>query len=157
MVNDSNLEMSEPSIPQTGMAGQTLTALRELLSVGSQVAPAVARRTGLSETELHALELLHDSATGPADLARRMSVTTAASTGIVDRLAARGHVVRRPHPSDGRRTDVEITPSGRAELIGQLTPMFIALRELDAGLSPEEARVVQQYLRGAAEALRRVL
>lgn len=157
MVNDSNPEMSEPSIPQTGMDGQTLTALRELLSVGSQVAPAVARRTGLSETELHALELLHDSATGPADLARRMSVTTAASTGIVDRLAARGHVVRRPHPSDGRRTDVEITPSGRAELIGQLTPMLIALRELDAGLSPEEARVVEQYLRGAAEALRRVL
>ena len=77
---------------------------------------------------------------GPADLARRLGVTTAASSGIVDRLTSRGHVVRVPHASDGRRTDVTITESGAAEVVGHLTPMFTALHELDSALDDDAAR-----------------
>ena len=94
---------------------------------------------------------------GPADLARRLGVTTAASSGIVDRLTSRGHVVRVPHASDGRRTDVTITESGAAEVVGHLTPMFTALHELDSALDDDERAVVEAYLRGAVAALRRLL
>ncbi len=135
----------------------TLVALRALLEVASHVTPAVARRAGLSHTELSTLELLAEASVGPAELARHLGVTTAASSGIVDRLAARGHVVRRPHASDGRRTQVEITTSGRADVMAQLAPMFAALLELDARLEPEQAAVVEAYLRGAIGALERVL
>jgi DNA-binding MarR family transcriptional regulator len=145
------------ALPAGSLQTSTLQTLRELLNVATLVGPAIARRADLSHTELSALELLFDTAMGPADLARRLGVTTAASSGIVDRLTARGHVVRVPHETDRRRTEVTITESGAAEVIGHLTPMFTALHELDAGLDDAQREVVEAYLRGALAALRRLL
>ena len=158
MNNSSNPEDSTSSHDAfEALRTPTLVALRELLDVASHVSPAVARRAGLSHTEVNALELLADGSVGPAELARHLGVTTAASSGIVDRLAARGHVVRHPHASDGRRTQVEITDSGRSEVMAQLAPMFAGLLEVDAQLDPDRAVVVEAYLRGAIGALERVL
>jgi DNA-binding MarR family transcriptional regulator len=86
-----------------------------------------------------------------------LGVTSAASSGIVDRLEARGHVVREPDEHDGRRTRVVLTHSGREDVLGHLMPMFVALRELDATLDEDERRVVDRFLEGAAAALRRLL
>lgn len=158
-MNDSRgvADGSSTGVPRASLETPTLLALRELLSVSSHVAPSIARRVGLSHTELSALELLTEESVGPAELARHLGVTTAASSGIVDRLESRGHVVRRPHASDGRRTEVEITASGRAEVMSQLAPMFGALHELDQRLTPAESAVVEAYLHGVTAALRRVL
>ena len=157
-MNDPTVRASaQDGAPPEALRTATLTALRELLGVSAQVGPTIARRAGLSESELDALELLTRSSVGPADIARHLGVTTAASSGIVDRLVTRGHVVRRQHPSDGRRTEVLITDSGRAEVTGHLMPMFTALLALDRSLDPADAAVVEAYLRGATEALRRVL
>lgn len=136
---------------------RTLAALREFAEVSSQVAPAVARRADLSHSELRALELLIGSPYGPVELARELGVTSAAASGIVDRLCTRGHAVRHPHEHDKRRTEVRITDSGREEVLGYLVPMFTALAELDAGLTAEERAVVDRYLRGATAAMRRML
>jgi len=158
MNDNTSSSVETPSgVPSGGLQTPTLLALRELLSVSSRVPPAVARRAGLSENELSVLEALSDAHVGPAELARRLGVTTAASSGIVDRLAARGHVVRHPHASDGRRTEVRITASGRAEVMAQLAPMFAALHEMDSRLGPREAAAVEAYLQGATAALQRVL
>ncbi len=135
----------------------TARALRTLLQVGGEVGPAVARRAALTHSELLALELLVERPTGPADLARHLGVTTAASSGIVDRLESHGHAVRRPHATDRRRTEVRVTDSGRAEVLGHLRPMLEALAELDAALDDHDRAVVHAYLVGATEALRRVL
>jgi len=135
----------------------TLLALRDLLAAGNRVNHVVSRRAGLSETELVTLEHLSREQIGPAEVARRLEVSTAAATVIVDRLVARGHVERRPHELDRRRTDLPITDSGRAEIVGHLMPMFAALDRHDATFSEEEKAVVQRYLRGATEAFERVL
>jgi DNA-binding MarR family transcriptional regulator len=135
----------------------TLLALRDLVAAGSRVNHVVSRRAGLSESELVTLEHLSREQIGPAEVARRLEVSTAAATGIVDRLVARGHVERRPHDLDRRRTELHITDSGRAEIIGHLMPMFAALDRHDASFSEEEKAVVQRYLRGATAAFERVL
>lgn len=135
----------------------TLLALRDLVAAGSRVNHVVSRRAGLSESELVALEHLTREQIGPAEVARRLEVSTAAATGIVDRLVARGHVERRPHEVDRRRTELHITDSGREEIIGHLMPMFAALHQHDASFTEEEKAVVQRYLRGATEAFERVL
>ena len=135
----------------------TLLLLRELLSVGAQVGPSVARRAELSHSELAALELLVERQVGPVDLARHLGVTSAASSGIVDRLEARGHVRREPDERDGRRTRVVLTDSGREDVLGRLMPMFVALQQLDATLSPEDRKVVDRYLRGAIDAVSRLV
>ncbi|MGL4744943.1 MAG: MarR family winged helix-turn-helix transcriptional regulator [Dermatophilaceae bacterium] len=133
-----------------------LAALDELVQVAGQMPHDVARQAGISTTELHALRHLSQAEMGPVDLARALGVTSAASSGVVDRLVARGHVERRPHPDDGRRTTVVLTESGSAELFQRLAPMFSALAELDAALTDGERDTVARYLEGATDALRRV-
>jgi DNA-binding MarR family transcriptional regulator len=135
----------------------TLLLLRELLTAGAQVSPTVSRRARLSRSELAALELLVERPVGPVDLSRHLGVTSAASSGIVDRLEARGHVVREPDEHDRRRTRVVLTDSGREDVLGHLMPMFLALAELDATLGDGDREVVDRYLRGAIAAIRRLL
>lgn len=138
-------------------ASGTLVALRELLTTGARVNHVVARRAGISDTELVTLEHLSREQIGPAEVARRLEVSTAAATGIVDRLVSRGHVERRPHTADRRRTELVLTASGRGEVVGHLLPMFIALDRLDREFDADERAVIERYLRGAIAAFEQVL
>jgi DNA-binding MarR family transcriptional regulator len=144
--------------PSSGWdATGTLVALRELLTTGARVNHVVARRAGISDTELVTLEHLSREQIGPAEVARRLEVSTAAATGIVDRLVSRGHVERRPHAADRRRTELVLTDSGRGEVVGHLLPMFVALDQLDRGFTAEERETIERYLRGAIAAFEQVL
>lgn len=140
--------------PREGWASSpSLTALRESLTASSSMRRVVARRAGLSDHELAALEHISTGVAGPAELATSLDVSRAAATGIVDRLVARGHAVRAPHATDRRRTDVVVTASGRAEVRRLLLPLFSALAELDDGFDATERDVVARYLRGVRAAL----
>lgn len=99
-----------------------------------------------------ALEHLSREPAGPAELARLLEVSTAASTGVVDRLAAKGHVTRNPHPADRRRTVVELTDDGRAEVLSHLAPMLGHLAALDSDLDEHDRAVVHRFLRGVVAA-----
>lgn len=144
------------AVPQWRPA-RTLESLQELIDVAEALPEVVARRAGMSITELHALRHLSAEPMGPVELARRLRVTSAASSGVVDRLVAHGHAERRSHPDDGRRTVVVVTDSGRAEVIGWLRPMFQSLAALDQSLSDTERAVVERYLTGAVDAMRELL
>lgn len=135
----------------------TLDALQELVDVAGQVPHEVARRAGLSTSELHSLRHLSRGPMGPVELARVLGVTSAASSGVVDRLVSHGHAHRRPHAADGRRTEVVITDSGRREVLQRLAPMFAGLAETDASLTPAERVVVERYLRGAVAAMKALM
>ena len=129
----------------------------ELTDVSGLLPHAIARRTGLSQSELHSLRHLLAGPLGPNDLARTLGVTSAASSGIVDRLEARGHVSRQPHPTDKRRTVVVISDSGRVEVLAQLRPMFEGLVAADSRLNDEQRQVVDAYLRDIIAAIRSLL
>lgn len=135
----------------------TLDLLRQLTRLSEQVAPAIARRASLTHNELRALENLMDQSMGPGELGRILGVSSAAASGIIDRLEARGHAVRTSHESDGRRTSVTISPSGRIEVVGYLMPMFRELAILDAGLDDEDRSTVDRFLEGAIRALRAIV
>ena len=136
---------------------ETLTLLRDVVNVAAQVRPAVAARAGLSTNELWALEHLFTQPLGTGEVGRRLLVTSAATTQIIDRLAQRGHVEREPHPTDRRRTLVRLTDSGRSEVLEHLMPMFRALAQMDAELDETEREVVDRYLRRALAAFRSVV
>jgi DNA-binding MarR family transcriptional regulator len=141
----------------TAHGSATLDALDELIRAAASVEPAVARRAGLSTSELQALRYLVDGSRGPVELSHLLGVTSAASSGVVDRLAARGHVRRRRHPADGRRTQVEITGSGRQALDSLLEPMQARLADVDASLGADERAAVGKYLTRVTEVLRSTL
>ena len=51
---------------------------------------------------------------------------------------------------------MEVTASGREEVLAHLLPMFLALDRLDRSFSREDREVVERYLRGAIEAFAEV-
>ena len=78
---------------------------------------ALLRPHGLTFARYEALVLLTFSSRGSLPLGKmgeRLQVHPTSVTSIVRKLAADGHVVRRPHPEDGRAVLAEISPSGRA-------------------------------------------
>lgn len=131
-----------------------MNAVRGLVAQAVFLRRALSRRSGLSETELDALEHLVESPTTPSELARLLDISTAASTGVVDRLERRGHVERRKHPTDRRRLEIHVTDDGRAELLRHLNPMLHALAELDRGLRDDERATVIRFLNGVQAAFR---
>lgn len=155
--NPSKVPAELTSVVPDYRTSGSLDALQELVDVAAQVPHEVARQAGLSTSELHSLRHLMDTPMGPVDLARALGVTSAASSGVVDRLVARGHAERRPHAGDGRRTEVVITESGRVEVFALLAPMFAALAELDSSLTDSERELVERYLRGATAAMRALM
>jgi DNA-binding MarR family transcriptional regulator len=135
----------------------TMEAVEDVVVAALKVRRAVARRAGLSDLELQALEhLMGTPRSSPTELAHLLEVSTAASTGVVDRLEGRGHVQRSPHPSDRRRTELQVTPSGRQEMVELLRPMLAELLRLDAELDPAERVTIEKYLRGVIVAFAKV-
>ena len=57
------------------------------------------------------------------DIAEALELTVGGTSQAVDRLEARGHCVRRPHPTDRRSSVVELTPAGQG-LLESAGPVF---------------------------------
>ena len=76
----------------------------------------VLRPLALTFARYELLMLLHFSRSGSLPVTKaslRLQVHPTSVTNAVDRLEQARLVVRRPHPTDGRGTLVEITPEGR--------------------------------------------
>ena len=78
---------------------------------------AILKPHGLTFARYEALVLLVFSSKGALPLGKmgeRLQVHPTSITSIIARLVDSGHVVRRPHPEDGRAVLAEITDAGRA-------------------------------------------
>ena len=80
-------------------------------------------------------------------------ITKGTLTGVVDRLAQRGIVLRCDHPSDGRATLVRLTPRGERafrEVFDPhhafMQPAFEALSESDRGALVRRLRLLREAL-----------
>jgi MarR family 2-MHQ and catechol resistance regulon transcriptional repressor len=69
---------------------------------------------GLSDFGVMEL-LLHKGPQPVNEIGRRIELTSGAITTAVDRLEARGLVVREAHPTDRRARIVRLTPEGKAQ------------------------------------------
>ena len=78
------------------------------------------------------------------DLNRHVLLSQPALSRLVDRLADRGFVERRPDPADGRSVLLSLTEAGRAEQsqIGRRHARDVA-RAMTAGLDPAELRQLE--------------
>lgn len=83
----------------------------------------------------------------PTDLARAVTLSTAAMTNRLDRLEAKGWIKREDDPADRRGLLIQLTPSG-CELIDRALPLRVATdkRSLDS-LSKESQGELAKLLR----------
>lgn len=82
----------------------------------------------------------------PKDLSRFLKISTASTTGLIDRLVASGHLIRRPHPTDRRSIEIVPTDSADVEVRRTLGAMHERMLEVAESLSPEEALHVTRFL-----------
>lgn len=103
---------------------------------------------GLSLTEFAILEALyHRGRMMLGDIQRRILVSSGGITFLVDRLAARGLVVRQTYPKDRRARYVALTKDG-ARLIRTVFPSHArALADAMRGLSASEQREATRLLK----------
>jgi DNA-binding MarR family transcriptional regulator len=100
----------------------------------------------LSLRQLSALQMIEDDTTTLGDVARRLMVTPAVVTGLIDRLEKRGYVRRVGSSGDRRRVNLALTDEGRAaadRAQQMLTDEFAAKM---ANFSGEELRSLEQGL-----------
>jgi DNA-binding MarR family transcriptional regulator len=107
--------------------------------------------SGLGETDTIAvLYLLTASAEGdlvtPKDLAAHLQISTAAASGLVDRLVRAGYVRREAHPSDRRGITVVLTDEGRRRADDTIGAVYGRLLDLAESLPPGDASVVVHFL-----------
>jgi len=114
---------------------------------------AAADRVGLSGTDYQASNLLDlDGPMTNSELARRLRLSTGATTRLVDRLITEGIAERTTDPDDRRRVLVRHTGRMPKGLDQQLAAVREPLGAALAALTPSQLTGVQAYLEAATTA-----
>ncbi|MHA7192088.1 MarR family winged helix-turn-helix transcriptional regulator [Arthrobacter sp. MDT2-16] len=86
-----------------------------------------------------------ESAT-PTELARRLEISTAAMTLVLNRLEAAGHVHRDGHPSDRRKVVVTAATQSSDRAQELVLPLIEGVEHLISDMDASERRIVQNFL-----------
>lgn len=140
---------------RTVLHAEVLGRLRACGAAMQSLAAQFAAQAAVHPTDLHALEHLSRRTDTPptvGELGLLLDLSSAAVTGLVDRLERGGLVERFPDPGDGRRVRVRMTPQAHA-LAGQVFGTYGArMRDAMAAFSADELRTVSAFLDAATTA-----
>lgn len=140
---DGSGGIAPSSIPPSSIAEQ----LREIASLSTQFHKYVGQSLSINDTDLSAMEhLMMSGPLTPTILARRLEISTAAATVMVDRLTALGHVHREAHAHDRRKVVVVPTPASVQAAFETLAPMFSGVARVTAELPESDRAVVSNFL-----------
>jgi len=120
-----------------------LTSLRLQIHTDKALQPF-----GITLEQLRPLKILRHGggAIGQRQLCELAEKTPANMTRILDRLASKGLVERRPDPEDRRAFTVVLTKDGK-KLIQQVENLFAAfLKQVLAGISKKEEKACREVL-----------
>jgi len=126
---------------------QPTILMRAILDMSKEFQVHVGRELTVNATDLSAMEIIIMSgAMGPTELAKRLGLTTAAVTTVVDRLVALGHVTRTKHPDDRRAVIVQATPASTARAMAKIMPVVRAIEGTLDEFDDTEQAVIARYL-----------
>lgn len=132
--------------------------VQRIIELNKQFELATARGLGLNSTDVAALgEIMMSGSQSPTELARRLQISTAAMTTVVDRLETAGHVTRENHPTDRRGILVSATPSSVERAVSTLIPVARAIDSALDQFDEAECAVILRYLETIAQQQERAL
>jgi DNA-binding MarR family transcriptional regulator len=121
--------------------------MRDILDVSEEFEAHVGRELTVNPTDLKAMEhLIMSGPLGPTELARRLSISTAAVTSVVDRLEGLGHASRTQHPTDRRGVVVVPSPASVRRAMGALMPMIMGIDAVLDDFTETERSIIEEYL-----------
>lgn len=116
-----------------------------------RVTEASQRYMRLGETDMKALRLImvkgdRDEHVTARDISEHLGISSAATTKLIDRLEAGGHVQRTRHPTDRRAIAVIITPETRRAAELTVGREHARRFRVAASLTSEEREIVVRFL-----------
>jgi DNA-binding MarR family transcriptional regulator len=90
--------------------------------------------------------LISSGSTTPSELARKIGLSTAAMSLVLNRLEAAGHITRERHPSDRRKLVVTAAQMSTDQAYERVLPMIEGVEALVASLSPDERNTIESFL-----------
>jgi len=144
--------MHNPPLPDSNEAPRmgvrrATELIREVREVSQEFELHVGRQLTVNPTDLQAMEhLIQSGPLGPTELARRLGISTAAVTAVVDRLVALGHVTRTQHPTDRRGIVVVPAPASVTRAMEALIPMIRGIDGVLDDFEPDEQATITAYL-----------
>lgn len=151
--------MTEEAIRrQQGLAELTDTtlAVRSLISASQELTARIARRMRLNVSDMTAIMWLSEQGpTGGAELARRLNISTAATSVLIDRLERAGYVERVRDPVDRRRVRVTATDAAREATLHAWSPVILDIDAVCRLLPPTQQSLVRDLLGHLATAMAR--
>lgn len=82
----------------------------------------------------------------PTELARRLDISTAAMTLVLNRLEAAGHIERGAHPTDRRKVVISAAAPSVESARTQVQPLIDGVEKLVASMTPAEQATVSTFL-----------
>lgn len=130
-----------------GRVREASVLLRDILDLTVDLEADVGAELDVNRRDFEAMQhLVMSGPLSPTEIARRLDVSTAAATVIVDRLAAVGHVTRQPHPSDRRGVLVVPNPASVERAMARILPLISGVDRVLDDFTTEEQGVITQYL-----------
>ncbi|WP_341954288.1 MarR family transcriptional regulator [Salinibacterium sp. TMP30] len=121
--------------------------LRDILDTSEEFEQHVGRTLSVNATDLEAMEhLIMNGPLPPTELSRRLNISTAAVTSVIDRLIGVGHVTREQHPTDRRSVVVVPNPRSVETAMATLMPMIMGIDQVLDEFDEAETTVIERYL-----------
>ncbi|WP_426509111.1 MarR family winged helix-turn-helix transcriptional regulator [Dactylosporangium sp. McL0621] len=141
-------------------ADDLIDLLRRFNVEADRFVDVFARGHGLHRTDMNAIAHIWRAAEDrtpltPGELARRLSLSPAATTALLVRLERAGHVERRPDPEDRRRLHLHIQPKAQALAHEFFAPLGVHMREAFSHFTTEEIEISAEVLQRALTATTR--
>ncbi len=118
----------------------------------------MGRRYGMHRTDLNALTTVIDAqregrTITPGVLGAKLSLSSAATTALVDRLGKVGHMVRARSETDRRQVQLEITESARTTGAEIFSPMVEELIKVVSRHSADEVELLSTFMAELRDAM----
>lgn len=150
----SDRGLSAPDSP----AEIVMAAMREASALGILYSAMVARRLGVSSSDLECLDFVATQQPVTAGaLAKATGLTTGAITGVINRLIKAGFVERDRPASDRRKVLLTTTAAFRTEVVPLFEPMQRLQGEVIAGRTDAQLQDFAAFLLLSLNAARQAL
>jgi len=125
--------------------------LNEIVTISKDYQSLLSRNLGINATDMAVIEqVMMTGPQSPSVLARRLALSAAAMTAVVDRLVAFGHVTRSPNPTDRRGVLVNATPASVERALNRVMPVAIAIDGVLDEFDDAQQDVIALYLQRVA-------
>jgi len=140
-----------PTTDRDQIVREALVAVRSFTDSMDRLHGVLRSDMDMNGSDLAALRMLivreqRGEWVSPHEIATHLAISTASTTKLLDRLAERGHIERRPHPADRRSRIIVLTDQARTEFFRHLGYRMAKMRGVMDGYSDDELRAVARFL-----------